>query len=174
HFTADIGYVTAPDIAALKSKPQFDEIVDLARFTNLLQHYTGDAGYREMAKHAMKFVCVPEGQSERGFSVGGLLLADREMAAAPLHITIVGSKNNATAGALFHAALKLSSSYKRVEWLDTREGALPNGDVEYPTLSDPAAFICSEKSCSPPAFSPDELTQAVRKNLRLLSAEQGQ
>ncbi|MBV8813334.1 MAG: thioredoxin domain-containing protein, partial [Verrucomicrobia bacterium] len=90
HFTADIGYVTAPDIAALKSKPQFDENVDLARFTNLLQHYTGDAGYREMAEHAMKFVCVPEEQNERGFSVGGLLLADRELAAAPLHITIVG------------------------------------------------------------------------------------
>ena len=174
HFTADIGYVTAPDIAALKSKPQFDENVDLARFTNLLQHYTGDAGYREMAKHAMKFVCVPEEQNERGFSVGGLLLADRELAAAPLHITIVGSKNNPTAGALFQAALKLSSSYKRVEWLDNREGALPNGDVEYPTLSDPAAFICSEKSCSPPAFSPDELTQAVRKNLRLSTADQGQ
>jgi uncharacterized protein len=174
HFTGDVGYVTAPDIATLKSKPQFDENVDLARFTNLLQHYTGNAGYRQMAEHAMKFVCVPEEQNERGFSVAGLLLAGRELAAAPLHITIVGSKNNATAGALFHAALKLSSNYKQVEWLDNREGALPNGDVEYPTLSDPAAFICSERSCSPPVFSTDELTQAVRKNLRLSSADQAQ
>jgi uncharacterized protein YyaL (SSP411 family) len=150
HFTGEVGYLTAPDIGALRFKPQFDENIDLARFTNLLQHYTANTSYREMAEHAMKFVCIPEVLKERGFLVGGLLLADRELAATPLHITVVGSKNDATAGALYHAALKVPSSYKRVEWWDSREGALPNSDVEYPTLSDPAAFICTERTCSAP------------------------
>ena len=167
HFTGDVGYITAPNMGMLRSRPQLDENADLARFTNLLHYYTGKSIYQQMAEHAMKFLCIPEVQNDRGFLIGGILLANRELTRPPLHITVVGPKNDVAASALFRAALKAPPSYKRVEWWDSHEGALPNSDVEYPILSDPAAFICTERDCSAPVFLPDRLVQVVRKNLRL-------
>ena len=163
HFAGDVGYITAPNVGMLRSRPQLDENADLARFTNLLHHYTGKSIYQQMAKHAMNFLCIPEVQKDRGFLIGGILLANWEITCPPLHITVVGPKNDAAASALFEAALKVPPSYKRVEWWDSQEGALPNSDVEYPILSKSAAFICAEGDCSAPVFLPDKLVQAVRK-----------
>jgi uncharacterized protein YyaL (SSP411 family) len=162
-FKGDLGYLTSPKIGALKSKPQVDENVDLARFTNLLQHYTRTEAYGNMAEHAMQYISIPEIVNGRGFLIGGILLANRELTTAPLHITVVGPKSDATAAALFRAALKLPALYKRIEWWDSQEGALPNSDVEYPTLADAAAFICTERSCSAPVFSAEKLTALGRK-----------
>jgi hypothetical protein len=75
-----------------------------------------------------------------------------------LHITIVGSKNDPTARSLFLAALKQPATYKRVEWLDDAEGPLRNADVEYPRIDKAAAFLCTERSCSAPIFTPEKLT----------------
>ena len=58
---------------------------------------------------------------------------------------------------------KLPCIYKRVEWWDSHEGALPNGDVEYPVLDNAAAFVCGEHSCSPPVFSAEKLASVAGK-----------
>ena len=166
HFVGDLGFPTSPSIGALKSKPQVDENVDLARFANLLQQYTGKSVYRDMAEHAMKFLSIPEVAEQRGFLVGGILLADRELQSQPLHITIVGSKSDPAALALFQMALKQPSPYKRIEWLDRTEGALPNSDVEYPTTPEAAAFICGANSCSAPVFSAEKLADTVGKKVK--------
>jgi uncharacterized protein len=42
-----------------------------------------------------------------------------------------------------------------VEWWDTREGRLPNADVQYPELKTAAAFICTGTACSSPIFKPE-------------------
>jgi hypothetical protein len=93
-----------------------------------------------------------------------MLLADRELSMAPLHITVVGSKGDPTARALFLAALRQPATYKRVEWFDEAEGPLPNADVEYPRIGKAAAFLCSEKACSAPIFTPEKL--AMRSQAR--------
>jgi hypothetical protein len=147
----------------LKSKPQVDENADLARFANSLEKYSGKATYEKLAQHAMQFLSIQTVIDERGFLVGGILLANRELTTPPLHITIVGPKTDATAAALFGAALKLPAPYKRIEWWDTQEGVLPNSDVEYPSLPEAAAFICTERSCSPPLFSAEKLTALGRR-----------
>jgi hypothetical protein len=111
----------------------------------------------------MQFLSIQTVIDERGFLVGGILLANRELTTPPLHITIVGPKTDATAAALFGAALKLPAPYKRIEWWDTQEGVLPNSDVEYPSLPEAAAFICTERSCSPPLFSAEKLAALGRR-----------
>ena len=59
----------------------------------------------------------------------------------PIHITVVGHKDDPTAQALFQTGARLSpSAYKRVEWWDTREGRLPNPDVQYPELKNAGAL----------------------------------
>ena len=62
------------------------------------------------------------------------------MTSPPVHLTITGQKDDPEAKGLFLAALSYPSSYKRVEWWDRREGALPNPDVEYPNLPHAAAI----------------------------------
>jgi uncharacterized protein YyaL (SSP411 family) len=162
-FKGDLGYLTSPAIGALKPKPQIDENTDLARFANLLEKYSGIETYGAMAKHAMQFLSIPAVADERGFLVAGILLANRELTTPPLHVTVVGSKTDKVASSLFQTALRLPAFYKRVEWWDSQEGALPNRDVEYPVLENAAAFICGEHSCSPPVFSAEKLVATARK-----------
>ena len=108
----------------------------------------------------MKYLASPA-LIESGRMTPGILLADSELTREPTHITIVGKKDDAEAVALHVAARRYPAMNKRVDWWDTREGALPNPDVTYPELDRAAAFACSNKLCSLPAFSGEELTNAI-------------
>jgi uncharacterized protein len=156
HFKSDTGFSTSVLTSSLAPTRQLDENVVVARFANLLNQYTGDVKFRKMAEHAIQFL-VSQGEAKRrGYQVAGLLLADHELSVAPLHITVVGSKADPAARALFLAALKQPTTYKRVEWFDEAEGPLPHADVEYPQIGRAAAFLCTENSCSAPIFTPEK------------------
>ena len=64
-------------------------------------------------------------------------------------------------------ARALPARYKRLEWLDLREGKLPNPDVEYPDLGEPAAFACSNRICSYPSVNAEELQATVKQMAKL-------
>lgn len=147
--------------SGLQPKPQRDENVLMTRYANLLFHYTGKAEYRQLAEDGMRYLAIREIATRR--PPGGVLLADLEMAADPAHITVIGAKDDAQAALLFKSALAYPSGYKRVEWLDRREGALPNADIEYPELNKAAAFACANQRCSLPAFNPAEVRDRVEK-----------
>jgi uncharacterized protein YyaL (SSP411 family) len=157
NFRSDVGYITSAHTGALKSEPQLDENIGVVRVANLLWHYTGQTEYREVAEHAMRSVAAPVAADHRGYLVAGILLADHEMTSSPIHITVVGRKDDPKAQALFAAVLRQPATYKRIEWLDDREGALPNPDVGYPTLEKAAAFLCTDQACSAPVFAVDDL-----------------
>jgi hypothetical protein len=142
-----------------------DENVMAARFANLLYHYTGKAQDRKLAETAMRYLADPHIAESRYSMVAGFLLADSEMTTDPLHITIVGSKSNPTAKALFAAATAFYKPYKRLEWLDPAEGPLPNPDVPYPTLPRPAGFICTGSACSSPAYSVADFQRKLNRAL---------
>jgi len=76
----------------------------------------------------------------------------------------VGSKQDGNARTLFHAALASGRTYERVEWWDKTEGALPNADVEYPSLPHAAAFLCTSTTCSSPIFDAKILEARAAKN----------
>jgi len=121
-FAGNLGYITCTRNGALPPKPQLDENVGIVRLANLLWHYTGNSEYREMAERAMRFLATPGATDHRGFLVAGVLLADREITSPPLHITVVGRKDDTAAQGLFAAAIREPTVYKRVVWLDEREG----------------------------------------------------
>lgn len=158
------GFVTSATStdSGYQPHPQRDENVALARTANLLGHYTGDPAFPAIANQAMRYAVTFA--IARQYSPAGLLLADRELTRPPVHLTIVGHKDDAQAQQLFQAALSYPSAYKRVEWWDRREGALPNADVEYPDLPQAAAFLCTERSCSRPITKPEILL--AKANLR--------
>ena len=164
------GFITAPPATRVdRGRPQRDENVAAARFGNLLAHYTGRAEHRQLADHALAYLANPE--VARRFSTAGVLLAARELSEDPLHLTVVGARDDPAVRALHQAALRLPGAYKRVEVWDRREGPLPNMDVEYPTLSRAAAFVCDGARCSAPAYSAEQLAERVVRLKRAASAE---
>jgi hypothetical protein len=93
-------------------------------------------------------------------------VADAELGAPPVHITVVGPKADPRSRALHAAALRYPTAYKRVEWWDRKEGPLPASDVAYPELDVPAAFACGKGACSRPVFEPQKLGEAVDRLAR--------
>jgi uncharacterized protein YyaL (SSP411 family) len=161
------GFVTAvaPADRGFQPHPQRDENVAVARSANRLFHYTGDAKYRQMSEAAMRYLAAPP--IARRLPVASVLLADYEVSRPPLHLTVVGRKDDPAAQALFSAAMEYPASYKRLEWWDTREGRLPNPDVQYPSVQRAAAYVCTERTCSAPIFKAEEVAVKVNKVLGL-------
>jgi uncharacterized protein len=163
------GFVAAP--AAKLGRGVFRDAIRqpeqnaaLVRVASLLHHYTGDARYQRIATHAMRYLV--------GFSKAApeqlraeILLADLELSASPIHITIVGGKSDSAARDLHAAALRYPSDYLQVDWWDRDEGPLPNPEINYPQLDRAAAFACTASACSMPVFSSPEIEGAVRAAL---------
>lgn len=159
------GFLTAAGASGVPSIPLLDENVMMARFANLLWHYTGRASDKALAAQAMKYIAAPSTAHQRHFLVAGILLADRETAGEPAHLVVVGSKGDAAAADLHTACLKYPSDFKRIEWLDRSEGAPPRTDVEYPNLAKAAAFVCAGETCSAPLYD----VAAVEKRVSQLT-----
>jgi len=151
------GYTTAADRGQiLKPTPQIDENIAAARFFNLIARYTGAADYRNDANRAMRYLVTPEVALLRR-TEAGILIADVETGTDPAHLTIIGRKDDPAAQDLFRAAVRYPSAYRRIEWLDRREGPLPNPDVQYPEFDNAAGFVCTAGACSLPQFSAREM-----------------
>jgi uncharacterized protein len=136
----------------------------LVRIASLMHHYTGDAGYRKMATHAMRYL-VAFAKAAPEQLRAEILLADRELSAAPVHITIVGGKSDPAARDLHAAALRYPSDYLQIDWWDRAEGRLPNPEINYPQLDRAAAFACTANACSMPVFNSGDIGGAVRAAL---------
>ena len=162
------GFVTAvtPTDHAYQPHPQRDENVAVVRASNILFHYTGDSKYHQISDAAMRYLSA--GPIATRLPVASVLLADYEVTRPPLHLTVVGHKDDPAAKALFLAALQYPASYKRLEWWDTREGKLPNPDVQYPSSVQRSAFyICTERTCSAPVFNAEDVAVKIHKVLGL-------
>jgi uncharacterized protein len=157
------GFLTTkiPTDHAYTPHAQRDENVMVARTAALLFHYTGDAHNDDLAKQAMRYLAA--NPIVNRLPAASALLADLELSRPPLHLTIVGHKSDPAAQALFQSALRYPASYKRLEWWDPAEGKLPNPDVQYPELNRAAAFICTNRACSPPIFNPADLPARIDK-----------
>ena len=157
------GFVTSKNATdhAYKPHPERDENTQVARFANLLSHYTGDKGDTEAATRAMRYLATPE--VAKAWLSAPILLSESEFTRPPVHITVVGSKKDPTAKALFQTAISTGATYRRVEWWDPSEGALPHADVQYPSLNHPAAFLCTATTCSSPISDRAALEARARK-----------
>ena len=148
----------APDASQL-TKPikQREDNVTAVRMFNLLSSYTGANRYREIAEAGMGYLTSPPILDAYGF-LPDVLLAEDELRNEPVHVTIVGAKDDPRSAALYRAALAYPLVNKRAEWWDKREGNLANADVDYPGFPDgPAAFACTSTFCSFPVTDPAEI-----------------
>jgi hypothetical protein len=165
HRDPEGGYMVRPPDpgargALARPVKQIDENVAAVRLFNLLAHNTGKPVYRAAAEHGMRWLIA---LAEDDLVLPGALLADRELAREPAHVTVVGAKDDPAAQALYAAARTYPTRYLRIEWLDRREGALPNADVDYPELPQAAAFACANGACSVPVYEAAEVHRIVAK-----------
>jgi uncharacterized protein YyaL (SSP411 family) len=144
-------------------RPQFDENVNLVRWATALAATTGRAEFRALASAALRWLLAPGTADGRGFYVAGLLLAEEEARTDPVHVAIVGRRDDPTAQAMFAAALRLPEAHKLVEWWDRREGPAPRGEEIYPELDRTAAFLCANGACSSPILTAAALTARLAK-----------
>ena len=150
----------APATAVIKPQPQIDENIAVARMAIRVHHLTGDKVYRDMAERAMRYLATEEIATARLTEAGVLLIA-YELATDPVHITIVGGKQDKASQTLYQQALRYPGSYRRIEWWDKTEGAMPNPDVQYPALPKAAAFACANQRCSLPVFDKKDIHPMV-------------
>jgi uncharacterized protein len=165
HVGTAAGFVSAaaPTDKAYKPHPQRDENVAVAREANQLFYYTGDAKFEAISKTAMRYLAAQPIATR--LPVASALLTEYEVTRPPLHLTVVGPKSDPAAQTLFRATLRYPSFYKRVEWWDITEGKLPNPDVQYPSVARAAAYICTQRTCSPPIFDAQILPAKVNRVL---------
>ncbi len=161
NFKSDLGFAAAvipKNSRGVFQKPllQMEANVSIARLANKLLHYTGDQHYKAIALHAMQYLVALDTPGNVRY-LAGPLMANDELKTDPAHITIVGSKSDPAAQALYQKALQYPVVYRRIEWWDQAEGKLPNPDVLYPKLPKAAAFICVNHACSTPIFEADKI-----------------
>jgi hypothetical protein len=151
---AEPGYATSDTTVASfpRPQPEFDESVALARFANMLGQASGRPADHALAESSLRWALSPETVGGRGVYVGALLLAAEELRSDPLHVTVVGRKDDPAARALFAAAQRAPTSYRLIEWWDRREGPPPRGESIFPTLDKSAAYLCANGACSLPVF----------------------
>jgi uncharacterized protein YyaL (SSP411 family) len=146
-------------------RPEFDENVAVARFGAALGNASGRADDRAMAAAALRWLLAPGVGEPRHAYVGGLLLAEDEASTDPLHVAVVGGKDDPAAAALYAVALRAPTAHKLIEWWDRREGPAPRGEDIYPDLPEPAAFVCANGACSTPISAAPALALRLRKIL---------
>ena len=87
----------------------------------------------------------------------------------PVHIVVVGEKSQAEARHLFDRSLVLYAPGKLVRFLDPRVDSLSLGEVTFPKVSGPFAYVCTDRLCSSPIAQADELPERFREMLTILA-----
>ena len=163
------GYIASPPASNARGvfrEPVRDipQNVAIVRAANLLYHYTADERHLRFAQHAMKYLSAFAAAASDQFRPD-ILLADHELSVDPIHITVVGGKDDPLAQSLHAAALRYPTDYLQVDWWDRREGKLPDPSITYPDLKRPAAFACTANACSTPVYEASEIQERVRSLL---------
>jgi uncharacterized protein YyaL (SSP411 family) len=158
------GFVSARTSGPIAAQAQVDENISLARFANLLARFDGKAEHRAMAEAALRWLADPH-VALAEITEPGILLADGELHADPLHLTVLAPKGDKDGKVLFSTMQHLPPWYKRIDWWDKAEGALPNPDVSYPASKRAAAFVCTESRCSLPMFNPEQIAEFLKSSV---------
>ena len=138
------------------------------RFFALLSSYTGETRYREVAEAGMGYLTSPPILEAYGF-LPDVLLAEQELQNEPVHVTVVGARDDPRSAALYAGALRYPLSFKRAEWWDKRDGRLVHHDVDYPDFPDgPAAFACTRNFCSLPVTDASAIPGQIDRLQRAL------
>ena len=127
--------------------PQRDENLALARFTNLLFRVTTEPRFDAMTRRALRYLVTPAIAARP--PAAAVVLVAQQVGSEPLHVTIVGRRDDATARSMFARALRIPTRNKIVEVWSPDDAPLPGG-ATYPNDRGPSAYVCVDGACFPP------------------------
>lgn len=129
-----------------------------------LFYLTQDPRYREKAESILQMVVkagsLPVAQTGRAL---------HRFLYYPVHIVVVGEKSRAEARHLFDRSLAMYVPGKLVRFLDPRVDSLSIGEVTFPKVAGPFAYVCTDRLCSSPIAQADELPDRFREMLTALA-----
>jgi uncharacterized protein YyaL (SSP411 family) len=146
------------------------ENAQLARLAHRLSRIAGDAdgALGAIADQALAAVVRADVALVPGLAAD-VLLAAHERQREPLHVVIVGERDDPAAAALHAVSLRLLPPFRHVEWL--RPGQPARDGSTFPTDGRAAAFACGDGTCSPPLAEPAALAGFL--GFRPHAAEEG-
>ena len=132
-----------------------------------LFYLTQDLRYREKAESILQMILesgsLPVAQTGRAL---------HRFLYYPVHIVVVGEKSQAAARDLFTRSLALYAPGKLVRFLDPRVDALSIGEVTFPKVTGPFAYVCTDRLCSNPIAQAEELPDRFREIFTVLAEAQ--
>ncbi len=87
----------------------------------------------------------------------------------PVHIVVVGEKSRSEARHIFDRSLAIYAPGKLVRFLDPRVDSLAIGEVTFPNVAGPFAYVCTDRLCSSPIAQADELPERFQEMLTILA-----
>lgn len=158
-YTAKVGEDGSGPFAPVRTA---DENVEAGRWLVRLWQSTRDPAHRALAESAMGFLSGEEVQRGLGPFVAGLLLFDHELRTEePIHITVVGPRENPAARKLLLAANRVPGTSRRIDWQVPGEPDLPAIETRYPDSAEAVAYVCAGGVCLAPTRDAAGLRQAV-------------
>lgn len=134
--------------AVLERHKPFDENVTAALFLTRLYYLTGKKDYQDQASKTLRALQYPQ-FSNNIVGVGYAHALDLFMN-RPLHIVLVGAKENEETKQMLAASLQAYEPSKLVQLLDPAEDDLTVGDITYEASDIPMAYVCVRNVCQPP------------------------
>ena len=90
----------------------------------------------------------------------------------PVSIVVVGDKSTLEAQRLFRQSLAVYVPGKVVRFLDPHVDALSIGEITFPNVAGPLAYVCTDRFCSSPVTRADELTDHFREVFTAVTSSQ--
>lgn len=144
----------------LPHKPVEDNLHASMLFNDLF-YLTEKSHYRETAERTLRFVLAVA----EPLPVALAALAVNRSLSYPVHMVVVGSRTSQISKRLFEGALRLYAPGKIVRFLEPGVDSLSIGQVTFPNLETPRAYICTDRLCSQPIADPHELGEALTQLL---------
>jgi hypothetical protein len=159
--TPGTGFITSETATDVAYKPHADreENITVVQFTTLLAAASGDEDDRKLATEAMRYLAAPA--VAKAPLSAGILLAHEDFEKAPIHVTILGSRGDASAQALHTAALRSFTQHEVIEWRDPADPHPLPTSVQYPKLPKAALFLCTATTCSSPVYDPSAVATRI-------------
>ena len=143
---------------AQRYKP-FDENVMAAKVLTKLNYMTGKEAYREAAGRTLQAVSYP--QLVESIMGAGYGLALDLYLEPPVHIVVVGNRDNTETGKMLKAGLHAYGPSKLIQVLDPDEDSLAIGPLIYAAQAEPSAYVCVRNVCMKPVLGSEELTTTL-------------
>lgn len=137
-----------------RHKP-FDENMVAAQFLTQLFYLSGNENYRNLAARTLTALAYPQ-------LVGNIVgvsyaLALEQFLTRPLHIVVVGDRENKETQEMLETSLHAYEPTKLVQFLDPDEDSLTIGDTTYEADEETLAYVCVQDTCHPPVKGNNDL-----------------